>query len=83
MLVRLFSIPTLFRDPWGGLSLVPLITILFRFVLLTFVDSLIAGVRKHGKHLKVIFIFTKVQTKTNKYLGGINGNTTKTQHIHI
>ena len=37
MLVRLFSIPgvtTLFRDPWGGLSLVPLITVLFRFVLL-------------------------------------------------
>ena len=26
------GVTTLFRDPWGGLSLVPLITILFRFV---------------------------------------------------
>ena len=26
------GVTTLFRDPWGGLSLVPLITILLRFV---------------------------------------------------
>ena len=30
------GVTTLFRDPWGGLSLVPLITILLRFVLLIF-----------------------------------------------
>ena len=30
------GVTTLFRDPWGGLSLVPLITILLRFVLLNF-----------------------------------------------
>ena len=41
MLVRLFSIPAvtpLLRDPlWGGLSLVPLITVIL-VCLLTFVD---------------------------------------------
>ena len=30
------GVTTLFRNPWGGLSLVPLITILLRFVLLNF-----------------------------------------------
>ena len=34
------GVTTLFRDPWGGLALVPLITIL---LLLINVDNLIAG----------------------------------------
>ena len=73
MLVRVFSIPgitTLFRDPWGGLSLVPLITVLFRFVLLIFVDYLIAGVRKHGKHLKGIYFIKYSDSKTINIYGG-------------
>ena len=37
------DVTTLLRDPWGGLALVPLITIL---LLLICVDILIAGVRE-------------------------------------
>ena len=37
------GVTTLLRDPWGGLALVPLITIL---LLLICMDILIAGVRK-------------------------------------
>ena len=54
MLVRLFSIPAvtpLFRDPlWGGLSLVPLVTVILG-LFANFCGFLIAGVKKTQKTL--------------------------------
>ena len=65
------GVTALFRDPfWGGLSLVPLITFI-QVCLLSFVDYLIVGVRKHGKHLKGILFYQKFRNINNKYLGGI------------
>ena len=55
MFVRLFSVPAvtaLFRDPfWGGLSLVPLITVI-QVCFANFVDYSIAGVRKTRETLQ-------------------------------
>ena len=50
---------TLLRDPWGGLSLVPLIT---SIICLFSVDNLIAGVRKTRETLYRHFI-TKINIK--------------------
>ena len=56
------GVTTLLRDPWGGLALVPLITIL---LLLICVDILIAGVRKTRETLKGI-LFIKISSNINK-----------------
>ena len=64
MLVRLFSVPavtTLFRDPlWGGLSLVPLITVI-QVSLLTFYGLFNCWCEKNTGNTSKAFILIKVQ----------------------
>ena len=58
------GVTTLLRDPWGGLALVPLITIL---LLLICVDILIAGVRKNtGNTLKAFYYKNQFKHKQIK-----------------
>ena len=74
---------TLLRDPWGGLALVPLITILFRFAFANLRGYFNCWSEvKHGKHFKGI-LFIKISSNiNNKDLGGIECNTTK-HNIYI
>ena len=64
LLVRLFSIPAvipLFRDPlWGGLSLVPLITVIFLFLLFTWIFVWWCE-KNTGRHFKGFYFVKSIQ----------------------
>ena len=74
------GVTTLLRDPWGGLSLVPLIT---SMLCLFCVDNLIAGVRKHGKHFTGILLSKSISNINKQRSRGNRMQHSKTQHIHI
>ena len=64
LLVRLFSIPAvtpLFRDPlWGGLSLVPLITVTFLYLLFTWIFGCWCE-ENTGRHFKGFYFVKNIQ----------------------
>ena len=64
LLVRLFSIPAvipLFRDPlWGGLSLVPLITVTFLFLLFMWIFGCWCE-ENTGRHFKGFYFIKSIQ----------------------
>ena len=74
MLARLFSIPAvipIFRDPlWGGLSLVPLITVIFLFFLFKWIFVCWCE-ENTGRHFKGFYFIKVFSMQNNKHKGGI------------